>query len=122
MARLKKIEISGNFDSVVNEINYFLKELNSMYSSAKRDYNEIKRNTTDNPDRITLEAIRANTLKSVENYFKIRLDTLKLLAIVADKMSPKDKKEITGKLSAEERNSVDMDSILEEMKAKYKRG
>jgi len=88
------------------------KELQNMYSKASRDYNEIKRNTDDNGDRVTLENIRANTLKTIENYFKIRLDTLKLLATVANKMSPKDAAVVKGKLTADDRNSEEMDEWL----------
>jgi hypothetical protein len=118
--RENKNEVTGEFSSVISEINVFLKELKNMYSKASRDYNEIKRNTDDNGDRVTLENIRANTLKTIENYFKIRLDTLKLLAVVADKMSPKDAAAVKGKLTAEDRNSEDLDKWLNDLRNKKK--
>lgn len=118
MAREKNKDINGDFESVIIELRSFLKELKNMYSKASRDYNEIKRNTGDNGDRVTLENIRANTLKTIENYFKIRLDTIKLLTIVADKMSPKDAAVVKGKLTADDRNSEDMDKWLADLRKK----
>lgn len=116
--REKNKDINGDFESVIIELRSFLKELKNMYSKASRDYNEIKRNTSDNGDRTMLENIRANTLKTIENYFKIRLDTIKLLAVVADKMSPKDAAAVKGKLTADDRNSEDMDKWLTDLRKK----
>lgn len=86
----KKLE--GSLESSIEAINDYLSELRDFRNKALRDYNEVRRNTNDNAERVVLETIRANTFKSFENYQKLYLDALKLHSAVAIKLSDKDKK------------------------------
>lgn len=110
-------QLSGDFASVIKELNKFVKELHVMRTNAMRDYKEIKRHMADNADRVTLENIRSNCMNTMDRYFKLKMDALKLHAVVADKMSPKDAKKTEDKLDANDK--MGLSQILAEMKEEF---
>lgn len=114
MPRHQNHEIDGNYESVIKELRFFIRQLESFRLKATRDYREIKDNTEDKHDRVQLEQIRNNTLKSLQEYFKLRFDAIKLHAAIADKLSPKDNKEISEKLGLEDKEK--MQAMLDKMR------
>lgn len=96
----KKLE--GTFNSTLEQLTDYLNELRDLRAKALRDYKEIKRNTDDNSERIALEHIRFNALKTYENYHKMYLEALKLHLGIVSKMTDADNKAKKG--SGEENN------------------
>jgi hypothetical protein len=104
-----KLDLS--YDCILDQLSIMLRELTDVRAKAMRDYNEIKRNTEGNEDRVMLENVRNNTFKSFEYYFKLKLDTLKVLATVT--MKANGSKEIEE--SIQTLNSDDKDNLYEKM-------
>jgi hypothetical protein len=104
-----KLDLS--YDCILEQLSIMLRELTDVRAKAMRDYNEIKRSTEGNEDRIMLENIRNNTFKSFEYYFKLKLDTLKVLATVS--MKANGSKEIEE--SIQTLNSDDKENLYEKM-------
>ena len=86
----KKLE--GTFNSTLEQLTDYLNELRDLRAKALRDYKEIKRNTEDNSERIALEHIRFNALRTYENYHKMYLEALKLHLGIVSKMTDADNK------------------------------
>jgi hypothetical protein len=120
MARPKKhiSNLDSTYESVLFELNILLKELQDFRSKALVDYKEVKFNTEDNADRIQLEQIRSNAMKSFENYFKLRLEVSKIHALVASKLSIKDNSKIAETLNDTEKDGLD--KYLEELKTEMR--
>lgn len=104
-----KLDLS--YDCILDQLSIMLRELTDVRAKAMRDYNEIKRNTEGNEDRVMLENVRNNTFKSFEYYFKLKLDTLKVLATVS--MKANGSKEIEE--SIQTLNSDDKENLYEKM-------
>jgi hypothetical protein len=104
-----KLDLS--YDCILDQLSIMLRELTDVRAKAMRDYNEIKRNTEGNEDRVMLENVRNNTFKSFEYYFKLKLDTLKVLATVT--MKANGSKEIEE--SIQTLNSDDKENLYEKM-------
>lgn len=120
MARPKKhvSNLDSTYESVLFELNILLKELQDFRAKALVDYKEVKFNTEDNADRIQLEQIRSNAMKSFENYFKLRLEVAKIHALVASKLSVKDNSKIAETLNDSDKG--DLDKYLEDIKAEMR--
>lgn len=106
--------LDASYDSVLEQLNMMLKQLQDVRTKALNDYKEVKHNTLDNADRIQLETIRSNAFKSIENYFKLWLEIVKVHAMVASKLSTKDNERIGVSLDKTEKE--DLDAYLAELK------
>ena len=107
-------KLDPSYDSVLEQLNMLLKQLQDVRAKALSDYKEVKYHTLDNADRIQLEQIRSNTFKSFENYFKLWLEVVKIHAMVAGKLSTKDNDRIAESLDRSEKE--DLDAYLAELK------
>lgn len=111
--------IEGTYDSVLKELSKYIKQLDTVRIKAMRMMNEVKDNTHDTADMIQLENVRSNAFKSFEFYFKLRLDALKLHAIIADKLSPKQNAEINHKLTKNDKEDSSVQLMLQELKKDF---
>ncbi len=105
--------MEGTFDSVIYELNKYAKQLDTLRSKALRDYNEIKVLARDQGDMIQMEHIRANSLKSLENFFKLKAEAIKLLLLVVDKMSKGKAEEVSKKF---DKDDSQLESYVEQLK------
>ena len=77
---------AGNsYDSVLEHMNTLIQELKTLYIKATKDYNAVVESIDDdNATRLALESVRSNALKSIESYYKLRVDLIRIhLSIVS---------------------------------------
>lgn len=102
----------NSYDSVLEQIDILIKQLESIRTKAVADYNEIKDllgDGADGADRLQLETIRANCLKTLENFFKMRIQIINIQLNVVKNSNKKSSQEDGGHdiLSDNEKNELE---------------
>ncbi len=92
MARKLNNKLDDSYESFFHHLNMDMAELEAIRVKATRDYNEVKESTNDNVDRIQLENIRANALKTISEFFKMRIELLKVHKDMIIKMRDEDRR------------------------------
>jgi hypothetical protein len=113
----KQNNFTTGYDSVLGELGNLAKELNDFKMKALRDYNEVRAlaGKDDLADKIQIENIRANCMKSFQEFFKLRVDVLKIHAAVAMKANAKSK-EVEEAASLQTGDKEDMMEIMERLR------
>ncbi len=77
MARSKHKNLENSFDSVYSHLNIVIKQLDDLRMKATRDYTKAIK--VEDPAEISiLEATRNNSMKTLENYFKMRIECMSI--------------------------------------------
>lgn len=105
------------YDSVLEELGNLAKELNDFKMKALRDYNEVRAlaGKDDIADKIQIENIRSNCMKSFEAFFKLRVDVMKIHATIAMKANAKSK-EVEDAASLGTGEKEDMMEMMERLR------
>jgi hypothetical protein len=120
MRKVEPPKMTGDLQSVVDQLNNFVKEIQVMRKESMSMLKELKSHRDDGSSLLVMEGIRNNVMGSINLYLKLKLDALKLLAVVADKLTPREAQKINGKLTSEDRESLS--SVLEELKREKEQG
>jgi hypothetical protein len=120
------IMLGSDYQSALKELSRFIKELNLMKKNAMRDLKEVRQHIEDdnnNSMRLMVESIVSRCNTGIEKYYKLKLDALKLHAILVDKINPKTVEKVAGKLSATDREDLSdiLDQLRREKDEKYKK-
>lgn len=120
--RKNDVKIESTFDSVLSNLDILVKQMDDFRKKAIRDYNEVKHHSNDIADRIQLEQIRSNAFKSFEQFFKMRLDAIKIHAMVVGKLSVDQNKRYEDKFDQQDKDELldYVENLKNEMRDKQK--